>query len=156
MGNHSMSCIGRNRSSGFSTRSDINWAEQPQMMARGLKFCIQKVEGLSYLCSENKGADQLRSSSPLFSHMQKAGFLMMAVKPHSALALDACFLHSIHSVYSVSCFFWNPQYCCNQIQTFAPLRRKNTTIDANGIVNEYRLQASPDLSLFPLLPDLSV
>ena len=29
-------------------------------MARGLKFRIQKVEGLYYLCSENKGADQLR------------------------------------------------------------------------------------------------
>ena len=29
-------------------------------MARGLKFCIQEVEGLYYLCSENKGADQLR------------------------------------------------------------------------------------------------
>ena len=29
-------------------------------MVRGLKFCIYKVEGLYYLCSENKGADQLR------------------------------------------------------------------------------------------------
>ena len=29
-------------------------------MARGLKFRIKKVEGLYYLCSENKGADQLR------------------------------------------------------------------------------------------------
>ena len=29
-------------------------------MARGLKFLIQKVEGLYYPCSENKGADQLR------------------------------------------------------------------------------------------------
>ena len=29
-------------------------------MARGLKFQIKKVEGLYYLCSENKGADQLR------------------------------------------------------------------------------------------------
>ena len=29
-------------------------------MSRGLKFRIQKVEGLYYLCSENKGADQLR------------------------------------------------------------------------------------------------
>ena len=29
-------------------------------MARGLKFLIYKVEGLYYLCSENKGADQLR------------------------------------------------------------------------------------------------
>ena len=29
-------------------------------MARGLKFRIQKEEGLYYLCSENKGADRLR------------------------------------------------------------------------------------------------
>ena len=29
-------------------------------MASGLKFWIKKVEGLYYLCSENKGADQLR------------------------------------------------------------------------------------------------
>ena len=29
-------------------------------MARDLKFRIQKVEGLYYPCSENKGADQLR------------------------------------------------------------------------------------------------
>ena len=33
---------------------------QIQKMARGLKFRIKKVEGLDYLCSENKGADQLR------------------------------------------------------------------------------------------------
>ena len=34
---------------------------QPLKMARGLKFRIQEVEGLYYLCSENKGADKLRS-----------------------------------------------------------------------------------------------
>ena len=48
------------RSSGFPTRSDTNWAEQLQKMARGLKFRIYEVEGLYYLCSENKGADQFR------------------------------------------------------------------------------------------------
>ena len=31
-------------------------------MARGLKFRIYKVEGLYYLSSENKGADQLRGT----------------------------------------------------------------------------------------------
>ena len=31
-------------------------------MARGLKFQILKIEGLYYLCSENKGADQLRGT----------------------------------------------------------------------------------------------
>ena len=34
-------------------------AVQPQKMAGGLKFCILEVEGLYYLYSENKGADQL-------------------------------------------------------------------------------------------------
>ena len=43
----------------FPTRSDTNQAVQLQKMARGLKFRILKVEGLYYLCSENKGADQL-------------------------------------------------------------------------------------------------
>ena len=69
-----------NRSSGFPTRSDTNQAVQPQKMARGLKFCISEVDGLYYLCSENKGDDQLRGtrswSASLFSHMQKSGFLM--------------------------------------------------------------------------------
>ena len=40
--------------------SDTNRAVQSQNMARGLKFWIQKVEGLYSPCSENKGADQLR------------------------------------------------------------------------------------------------
>ena len=44
----------------FPTRSDINQAVQLQKMDRGLKFQIEKVEGLYYLCSENKDADQLR------------------------------------------------------------------------------------------------
>ena len=44
----------------FPTWSDTNQAVQLQKMARGLKFRIYKVEGLYYLCSENKGADQLR------------------------------------------------------------------------------------------------
>ena len=49
-----------NQSSGFPTTSDTNHAVQPQKMARGWKFRIWK-EGLYYLCSENKGADQLHS-----------------------------------------------------------------------------------------------
>ena len=39
---------------------DTNQAVQPQKMARSLKFRIQRVDGLYYPCSENKGADQLR------------------------------------------------------------------------------------------------
>ena len=37
-----------------------NQAVRQQKMARSLKFRIKKVEGLFYLCSENKGDDQLR------------------------------------------------------------------------------------------------
>ena len=44
----------------FLTRSDTNQAVQVQKVARDLKFRIWKVEGLYYMCSENKGADQLR------------------------------------------------------------------------------------------------
>ena len=39
-------------------RSDANGAVQAMKMARGWKL---KVEELYYPCSENKGADQLRS-----------------------------------------------------------------------------------------------
>ena len=51
----------RKRSSGFATRSDTNCAVQQQKMARDLKFRVLEEEGLFYLCSEIKGADQLRS-----------------------------------------------------------------------------------------------
>ena len=44
---------------GVSNQSYTNRTGQPQKMARGLKFRIYIVEGLYYLCSENKGADQL-------------------------------------------------------------------------------------------------
>ena len=44
----------------FLTRSDTNQTVQLQKMARGLKFGIEEVEGSYYLCSENKGVDQLR------------------------------------------------------------------------------------------------
>ena len=43
----------------FPTWSDTNQAVQSHKMARSLKFRIKKVEGLYYLCSENKGPDQL-------------------------------------------------------------------------------------------------
>ena len=44
----------------FPTWSNTNQTAQLQKMARGLKFRIWKVEGMYDLCSENKGADQLR------------------------------------------------------------------------------------------------
>ena len=51
-------------------------------MAIGLKFRIKKKEGMYYLLSEKKGADQLCSYCAAdlrlsFLHMQKAGFFMM-------------------------------------------------------------------------------
>ena len=36
----------------------INQPVMPHKIARSLKFRIWEVEGLYYLCSENKGADQ--------------------------------------------------------------------------------------------------
>ena len=67
----------------FPNRSDTNWSVLPQKKVR-LKFWIKKGEGLYYLCSENKGTDQLCSycillqslSAPLVSNMQTVGFLM--------------------------------------------------------------------------------
>ena len=41
----------------FPTWFGTNQAVQLLKMARGLKFRIYKVEGLYYLCSENKGAE---------------------------------------------------------------------------------------------------
>ena len=55
-----MSCVMRKPTFWFQTWSDTNQAVQLQKMARGLKFRIYKEGGLYYLCSENKGADQLR------------------------------------------------------------------------------------------------
>ena len=40
------------------TRSDTNWALQPQKKARRLTFLMLEVEGLYYLCTENQGAYQ--------------------------------------------------------------------------------------------------
>ena len=58
--------------------SDTNGSILPQKLARCLRLCIEVVEGLYYLCSENKGTDQLQLlpcswSLPLFSHIRKAG-----------------------------------------------------------------------------------
>ena len=55
-----MSRVMRKPTFWFSHWSDTNQNVQLQKMARALKFRIRKVEGLYYLCSENKGTDQLR------------------------------------------------------------------------------------------------
>ena len=46
---------------GFLTRFDTKRSVQLQNMHRSLEFRIEKEEELDYPCSENKGADQLRS-----------------------------------------------------------------------------------------------
>ena len=53
-----LAALRENLSSGFSIRSDTNRAVQPQKVVRDLKF-RKKVEGVYYLCTENKGAAQL-------------------------------------------------------------------------------------------------
>ena len=53
--------MGENRSSGFPSRSDTNRPVHSQKKARLLKFWIYVEEELYYPCSENKGADRLRS-----------------------------------------------------------------------------------------------
>ena len=55
-----MSSVMRKPAFWFPTCSDTNQAVHLQKMTGGLKFRIYKVEGLYYICSENKGADQLR------------------------------------------------------------------------------------------------
>ena len=57
---YNLAPLQKNLFSGFSTRFDTNRALQPLKMARCLKFRISEAEGLYYLCSKNKGADQLR------------------------------------------------------------------------------------------------
>ena len=64
----------------FPSRSDTNWAVQPQKMVRGLKFNIKEEEGLYYLCSKIKGTDQLRGYCTADLHLyfricKKNGFL---------------------------------------------------------------------------------
>ena len=54
---------------GFPTKSDTNQALQSHRMAKGSKFRIYELEGLYYLCSKSKGADQLRGYTKIrFSH----------------------------------------------------------------------------------------
>ena len=50
-----------NWASGFPNRFDTNQPVQSQKKARSLKSGIKEEELLYHLCSENKGADQLRS-----------------------------------------------------------------------------------------------
>ena len=64
----------QNLSSGFSTMSVTDYTVQPQKAAILLKFCKEEVQGLYFLCSKNKSADQLPGYRA--ADLQKAGFLM--------------------------------------------------------------------------------
>ena len=89
----------------FPPRSHTNRAVVPQKMAGGLKFGIKKVEGLYFLCSENKDADQLLGACLCFRIYAKSRFshdmaLMMKLicqdTPLLLIAIfDALQLHSI-------------------------------------------------------------
>ena len=70
-------------SCGILTRSNTNQAVQPQKMARDLNFRISEVEGLYYLCSKNKDADQLPSDS--------AADLRLCFRICKSSSLDSCF-----------------------------------------------------------------
>ena len=54
-------CVARKPVFGVSDQVRQKQAVQRQKMARGLKFRIEKAEGLYYLNIENKAADQLCS-----------------------------------------------------------------------------------------------
>ena len=58
---HEMSLCVRKPTIWVPTRFDTNRAVQSQKMIKGWKFWIWKEEELHNPCSENKGADQLRS-----------------------------------------------------------------------------------------------
>ena len=78
-----MSLVMRKQSSGFPTRSDTNWAVQSQNMARGLKFRIQKGEGVYYPLAKTKALISFTVTTKLicvfvFAYA-KAGFLTMRV-----------------------------------------------------------------------------
>ena len=49
-------------STGRPTRSDTNQVVQSQKMSKDWKFLIKEVDRLHYLCSKNKGGDQLPSN----------------------------------------------------------------------------------------------
>ena len=52
-------CLGNTNNLGL-TMSDTNQSVQSQKQAISLIFWVKVEEEVSYLCSENKGADQLR------------------------------------------------------------------------------------------------
>ena len=92
-----------NRSSGFLTRYDRNWAVQPKESVRALNFQIYDEEGLFYLCSENKDTDQLdgycaADLRQCFCRCKKADFLMTRLK------LSHMYMSDLYSHTTLSAF----------------------------------------------------
>ena len=81
----------------FPTWSDTNQTVQLQKMARGFKFRIKIEEGLHYLCSENKGADQLRGYREAdlhfcFLHMQNV-FVFYDTAFFNDISISSIYFH---------------------------------------------------------------
>ena len=79
-----LAMLQENQLAGFPTRFDTNQAVQPQKIVKGLKCWIYKVEGLYYLCSENKGTDQLHGYGPADMRPQKPGFRMTCLNSETS------------------------------------------------------------------------
>ena len=64
---------------------DTIQAVQPQKKARSLKFLIEEAEGLyyMYLCSENKGPDQLCGISCMVTAQSICSFVFAHAKENS-------------------------------------------------------------------------
>ena len=83
-------------------------------MARGLKFCIQKVEGLYYLCSENKGADQLRGHRE--TDLRLCVRICKSQFSHNEAHICPCLHMSSHDIAKItggaSCLGLSGNFCC--------------------------------------------
>ena len=88
----------------FPNWSATNQAVQLQKMARGLKFQIKKVEGLYYLCSKNKGADQLRRYREAVTAKLICVFVFAYAKPWFSDHDTSHFKPDIHTFYSRDTF----------------------------------------------------
>ena len=85
-------------------RSDTNRAVQTPKMVRDWKFWIEKVEELYYPCSENKGADQLRSYCEADLRLCFRIIMQIVGFPMGRLSID--FIHALRE-WSVKIIFFS-------------------------------------------------
>ena len=69
-----MSCIIKDLSLGFLTRSNTDLTVQPQNKARGLKFLIDEEEEFHNLCGKSNEADPLQLNSAFVFRYAKCRF----------------------------------------------------------------------------------